>query len=420
MSSAVHDFTFAAEAAVAAGRALLPDATDHRRLRTSIHAVHALAERMKVIEAELLAAAEAREAWVGTGARNMADWLAGTTNSRYGDAKRKAKLGSALSKNQKLKDAVDAGEVSPDVAEQLADTINEPPAGANDGHLDELVDACKGASPKDARDAANLFSSTFAAETEEEAAERRHQARSLTFGPEHDGMIPVKGVLPAASADQLKKSLLHAGNPYDGDTRTVEQRLADGLTNLATAYAKGEVTGGRAAPQMLITMTDAARLGHSNEPAVTDLGTRVPACEARRLAELAEIRRVVMTGSEVLDLGRSYRYASAQQYLALVARDGGCIWPGCTAPAAWCDADHIHEWEHGGPTDLDLLALLCPHHHRERHRPGVWIEGDASTWTLHLADGTVLHRSPIRRPDQAPLFGDQWAHPPERHASAAA
>ncbi len=420
MSTAIVDFTTAANAAVTAGRALLPDATDHRRLRASLLAVHTLAEQVRAIEAELLAAAEEREAWVGTGSRNMADWLSRATKSSYGDAKRKAKLGSAMKKNRKLKEAVENGEVSSDTADQLAGAINEPPTGADERHLDELVDACKGASPNDARDAANLFNTTFATETGEEAAERRHQARSVSFGPEQDGMIPLRGLLPAASADQVKKSLLHAAKPYDGDTRTLEQRLADGLTNLATAHAKGEVSGGRQAPQMVITMTDEARLGHSDEPAVTDLGTKIPAYEARRLAELAEIRRVVMNGSEVIDLGRSERYASTKQYLALVARDGGCVWPGCVAPAGWCDADHIVEWEVGGLTDLHLLALLCPHHHRERHRPGVWIEGDAATWRIHLADGTVLERSPIRRPDQPPLFGDQRERPPERNGRAAA
>ena len=421
MDSVLADFTKAADAAMVAARTLLPHATDHRRLRSSLLAVHTAAEQLRVVEAELLAAAEEREAWVGTGANNMADWLARTTKSSYGPAKRRTNLGSALNKNKKLKEALDNGEVSPDAAEQLADTINQPPKGAEPRHLDDLVDACKGATPNDARDAANLFNTTFTLETEEEAAERRHQARSVSFGPQHDGMIPVRGLLPAASADQVKKSLLHAGNTYEGDRRTVEQRLADGLTNLATAHAKGEVNGGRQAPQMVITLTEATRRGYSNEPAVTDLGTKIPAHEARRLAELAEIRRVVMLGSEIIDLGRSERYASAKQYLALVARDGGCIWLGCTVPPAWCEADHIHEWELGGNTDINMLALLCPHHHDERHRPGVWIEGNATTWRIHLADGTVIGRNPIRVPDQPPLFGDaERQRPPDRRGQAAA
>ena len=410
MDPSLVDFQAAATAAVGLGRQLLPAATDHRRLRAAILAVHSASDQLKVVEAELLAAAEAREAWAGTGARNMADWLAGKTNSSYGDAKRKTKLGSALGKNKKLKDAVDAGEVSPDTAEQLAGTINEPPKGADDHHLDDLVDACKGASPKDARDAANLFSTTFTPETDEEAADRRHQARSLNFGPSDDGMVAIKGLLPAASADQVKKSLLHAASAGEGDTRTIEQRLADGLTNLVTAYAKGEVSGGREAPQMNITMSEASRRGHSNEPAVTDLGTRIPPFEARRLAELAEIRRIVMAGSEIIDLGRSYRYATDKQYQALFARDRGCVWPGCNIPAAWCHADHIVEWGHGGTTDLNQMALLCPHHHTERHRPGVWIEGNAITWRLHLADGTILHRRPIRQPDQSDLFEQMLDH----------
>jgi hypothetical protein len=172
---------------------------------------------------------------------------------------------------------------------------------------------------------------------------------------------------------------------------------------------------------MTITMTEASRLGHSNQPALTDLGTKIPAFEARRLAELAEIRRIVMAGTEVIDLGRSERYATVEQYLALMARDGGCTWPGCPIPPAWCHADHIIEWEHGGLTNLELLALLCPYHHTERHRPGVWIEGNASNWRIHLANGTILDRTPIRTPDQADLFtpgtGDTRDGPPTSAAA---
>jgi hypothetical protein len=399
--SSVVAFERIAHDAVASARELLPQASNHVSLRQSILAVHAAAEQLRVVEAELLAEAKVREAWVGTGARDIADWLAGATKSSYGDAKRKERLGSAMKKSDALKAAVESGEVSADTAEQLASTLIEPPAGAEAADLAELVEACAGASPAEARDAANLFASTFTDEADEEAAaERRHQARALSFGAQADGMVAIRGTLPAASADQVKKSLLHAAGPYDGDQRTHEQRMADGLTNLASAYAKGEVSGGREAPQMTITMTEASRIGLSNEPALTDLGTRIPAHEARRLAAIAEIRRVVMVGSAVIDLGRSYRAASSHQYQALVARDGGCVWPGCTAPAAWCEVDHIVPWESGGRTDLSQMALLCPHHHRERHRPGVYIEGDASSWKVHLANGTVLPRRPVRQPDQ--------------------
>ena len=48
--------------------------------------------------------------------------------------------------------------------------------------------------------------------------------------------------------------------------------------------------------------------------------------------------------------------------MALVARDAGCSFPGCTQPASRCDRHHIVDWILGGLTDLDNLTLLCRHH----------------------------------------------------------
>ncbi len=53
-------------------------------------------------------------------------------------------------------------------------------------------------------------------------------------------------------------------------------------------------------------------------------------------------------------------------------RDEHCQYPGCRAPVSWCDIHHLDPWEHGGPTDLDNLILLCPYHHHLVHRPD-WI-----------------------------------------------
>ena len=128
--SSVVTFERTAHLAVANARALLPEATCPVSLRNSILAVHAVAEQLRVVEAELLAEAKVREAWVGTGARDVADWLAGATKSSYGDAKRKERLGSAMKKSDALKAAVEAGSVSADTAEQLAATLIEPPEGA--------------------------------------------------------------------------------------------------------------------------------------------------------------------------------------------------------------------------------------------------------------------------------------------------
>jgi HNH endonuclease len=69
-------------------------------------------------------------------------------------------------------------------------------------------------------------------------------------------------------------------------------------------------------------------------------------------------------------------------------RDGGCVFPGCTRPLAWCEAHHLRHWLHGGPTDLANLALLCRAHHRAVHEGG---------WRLARAPDGRLTATPTNR-----------------------
>jgi 5-methylcytosine-specific restriction endonuclease McrA len=69
----------------------------------------------------------------------------------------------------------------------------------------------------------------------------------------------------------------------------------------------------------------------------------------------------------VLDVGWATRNVSNAQWNALVARDKHCTESGCTIGPAGCQAHHVWHWEHGGPTNLDNLVLLCWYHHKQRH-----------------------------------------------------
>jgi hypothetical protein len=71
-----------------------------------------------------------------------------------------------------------------------------------------------------------------------------------------------------------------------------------------------------------------------------------------------------------LEVGRATRVVQPAQRMALAVRDGGCVFPDCDRPLAWCDAHHLQHWVHGGPSDLDNLALLCRAHHRAVHEGG--------------------------------------------------
>jgi hypothetical protein len=110
----------------------------------------------------------------------------------------------------------------------------------------------------------------------------------------------------------------------------------------------------------------------------------------------ADIWPLITTSHGVpLALGRTQRLATKGQTLALIARDGGCSFPGCTHPPAWCDRHHILDWVLGGETNLNNLTLLCRYHHSHFLQKG---------WTCRINDNGLPEWIPPRwtDPNQRP------------------
>ncbi len=106
-------------------------------------------------------------------------------------------------------------------------------------------------------------------------------------------------------------------------------------------------------------------------------------------------------------LGRTVRYASDAQYLALVIRDKGCV--DCGASADRCQVHHCIPWNSPakGETNIDDLALLCGDcHHRlheqkqtlyRRHTSGRWAKRAATPDEIAPPRPTTQARAPDRR-----------------------
>ena len=71
--------------------------------------------------------------------------------------------------------------------------------------------------------------------------------------------------------------------------------------------------------------------------------------------------------SQVLDLGRTRRFHSRAQRLALGLEQGGCSAESCDRPAAWTEAHHEVPWSEGGGTSVRAGRLLCSRHHHLAH-----------------------------------------------------
>ena len=112
----------------------------------------------------------------------------------------------------------------------------------------------------------------------------------------------------------------------------------------------------------------------------TAAGNPLPPESIARLACDAVLQRVVLSPAGIpVDVGHKHRTATDAQWHSLRAMYRTCAWANCDRPLTWCQAHHIHEWEHGGATDLCNLIPLCSQHHHAVHEGG---------WSVKLQPGS--------------------------------
>ena len=194
----------------------------------------------------------------------------------------------------------------------------------------------------------------------------------------------------------------------EGPTKQDEHLAAAALVGLVTSSGQSGHSG---VPTITIVVDEqTARHGaHEGSIRQTVNGHSVPPETIQRIACDATLRRVVLDERGVpIDVGRRYRTATEAQWTAIKAIHATCGWDGCDRPITWCQLHHIHEWEHGGSTDLNNLVPLCSRHHHQVHE-GKWsvrLRADRSM-EIYQPDGVSWAVVPIptRGPPNAPLGG---------------
>jgi len=112
-------------------------------------------------------------------------------------------------------------------------------------------------------------------------------------------------------------------------------------------------------------------------------GRPIAPSEARMLCCDSWIGRILARGaSQVIDVGRRSRTAPDALRRALVIRDGGCRFPGCTQAPERCDVHHPEQVSRGGETTFANTCLICPKHHRYVHRNWLFLGVDANGETI--------------------------------------
>lgn len=249
-----------------------------------------------------------------------------------------------------------------------------------------------------------------------DACDREHVTLSTTTGG-----VQLAGFLTTEHAAVLSSALDSVMTPpAPDDSRSTPQRRAQALADVARLCldhglvgtgaavrphvscvvdfetlrrAVGEDRAGRGDAEGCRT-ADAGRFGGSRRtfrlPAVADverfavaevLGSGpVPPSVLARLVCDSEISRVVFgPDSQVINAGRAERTFSGPRRRAVIARDGTCRYPGCSAPPALCEVHHVDGWAtRQGETDVNRGVLLCWHHHDVVHRRGLQIDAAPS------------------------------------------
>jgi hypothetical protein len=356
----------------------------------------------------------------GLQAGSTASWLRHRLRMGAGAAHGNVRTARALFRGPltQTATALTNGQLSPAHATVLAVGTQELPAHLTVEAEPVLVEAARRLDPARLRRVIGHLQLVADPDGAQAKAERHQQRRGLWLAPTLEGMVALDGLLEPEAGQTLLAALEPLARPASAeDTRSGGQRRADALAELARRALEGgrlPRTGG-VRPQLTVTVELDSLLGRPGSlGGDTELGP-LDAEGCRRLACDGAVTRVLVTRqatshhghhdpcgdhghhhphrqatltdqlqaaarrlppvlggapSQPLDVGRTTRVVQPAQRVALAVRDGGCVFPGCDRPLAWCEAHHLVHWLDGGPTDLDNLVLLCRAHHRAVHEGG--------------------------------------------------
>jgi hypothetical protein len=234
---------------------------------------------------------------------------------------------------------------------------------------------------------------------------------SISFGLERDGLYPLRGgVTPdlkgimqalfntyqsARSAPKFPSAedqqRIEAGELVPGeilDERTGGQKRADILRGILTQVAQDPRTPtmGGMPPTVLVHVNAADLVRGLGLGWIDGVDAPISMKTINQMIDNGGMQPVYLarTGA-VLGLGLKVRFFSPNQRKAITARDGGCIIPGCNAPAQWTEVHHVTPWRHGGSTDVDNGVLLCWYHHHTI---------DTSGWEIRMVQGMPQVKAP--------------------------
>jgi hypothetical protein len=348
------------------------------------------------VDAQLLDAVGAwddRQLWAADGAANGRQSLAGHYLSRQ-EASSLLRTSRYLRHTNLVADAVRDGRLSVSQGRILARLRTERVADAFDRDEELLVNESEALTV----DETDRLARFWKANADSDGPEPDNDRDRLHLSPlpdewKMDGYFSGEnGALLNSVLNQVMDEEYRAEEADGIPHRGADERRAAALIEIFRRATAADDRKPAAQPLLIIKADLDALEARAGRAAATDDGAVVTGEALRRLACDARISRVITNGaSEILDVGRESRTATAAQRRALLVRDGGCIFPRCDRPPGWCEAHHIEWWDDGGTTDLDNLCLLCSYHHHQIHKGNFnAARNPDGTITFTRRDGTTV------------------------------
>ncbi|EOM76530.1 HNH endonuclease [Rhodococcus rhodnii] len=396
-----------------------PERVGDTALGDALLEMSALAAALEAQRIAYLAEFDRRRLATQDGARDTAHWLAGRTLLEVGAAKALVSAGCSVRDEPDVADALAQSQIAPAHARLICRFFEKPPsamtrlAETDEKAYEAVRAACRDALLAAAAPSGDTTTASVRAAVEklehrldceggDVPTKERSELNELHVSTTLHGRVVIRGDLDAVSGEVVRTALskLSAPRPAEDGTRDPREaplRRADAFVRVCESFlARGDAgieAGER--PHVTVVMNEAdlrereslgdrvrdsmAALRDGIDLPWTHFGASLSPATARALTCDAHITAVRAKANGVpLSMGRTQRLVTAAQRRALTVRDKGCAFPGCTAPAPWCEAHHVIHWANGGPTDLENLVLICGHHHRFIHH------GD---WTVTTAPG---------------------------------
>lgn len=394
--------------------ALDPSLAGDEALVEGVRALEELRRLVDAAEAHLLAELDARGVCDRELGLSTGGWLAREAMLPPALARARVQVGVALrSRFEGVDAALIEGRVSWEHARVLTRAANPRVAEQLAAIQDEVVALAAGATferwRRELAGLVALLDQDGGHDPTDDLARNRLSMTSTFDGVHHlAGTLLGEHAVVARHALEAKADELYRRFQVDHEL-CPELELPSRSTLLALAFVElcrlGQASDLETSRPPRAEVTLVVNAGHPTSGAATPDGVTLQDGSVRTLLCDPDLYPVVVDSLGVpLDLGRTVRYATVAQRRALALRDGGCTFPGCDAPIAWCDAHHLHQYQHGGETNLDQLVSLCRHHHGVTHRTG---------WTLHRsADGWHWWQTPTGHTFWSQRHGRQRAGPP--------